>query len=208
VAQLPDGNGPAYEGLRERVSTALLLDSESPSVEFKSGIAWDSLKIDIIKTVLAMSNLRDGGLIIVGHTQAATMTEGMAEGVLATYDPDIMLDQCDEYASPRAVISMARMNIGGNNYIAIEVSEFDEDPVICKKGYHPDLKRGGVYIRPLTGRPRSSIVSDAQEMRAVLELAIDKGISNFETRAVRRGYVSTPRDSEAYRAEQTDLDDA
>lgn len=185
----------------------MLLDSESQSVEFKSGVAWDALKIAAIKTVLAMSNLPDGGLVVIGNPQSGGLA-GIADGDLATYDPDIMRDQFDEYASPRAIVSMAQFEFGGLKYVGVRVEEFEELPVICKKDHGADLRKGGVYIRPYTGRPRSTIVTSAEEMRDVFELAMDKGIARFEARAARRGFARDSTDAAAYASEASDLDDA
>ena len=208
MASLPDGNGPGYVALSERVETALRLNSESPSVEFKAGGDWSTHKIDVIKTALAMSNLRDGGLIIIGRPQDRALPEGVCTPDLATFDPDMMLDHLAEYASPRVIVNMARFEFDAYKYVGIEVSEFDDLPVLCKKAHDPNLKRGGVYIRPFTGRPRSTIVTSAEEMRSVLELAIDKGILTFEATAKRRGYAKQPSDAAAYAAELDDLSDA
>jgi hypothetical protein len=210
MAQLPDGNGPGFESLFERVKTALQLGVESPSVEFKAGSSWNTLKTAIIKTVLAMSNLRGGGLVIVGRPESSSAPEGINTADLATFDPDVMRDQFDEYASPRAVVSIARVNVASYNYVAVEVEEFEKDIVICKKNQNPErqLTQGTVYIRPFTGRPKSVPVGNAEEMQSVIELAIDKGISLFEDRARRRGYERTPSDAAAYGAELADLDDA
>ena len=208
MPQLPDGGGPGFQALRDRVQTALLLDSESPSVNFKGGAAWSALKITIVKSVLAMSNLSDGGLIIIGHPQDGAISPGVSERDLATYDPDVMRDKIDEYASPRAIITMAQFELSGHKYIGIKVEEFEELPVVCKKDHERELRKGGVYIRPYTARPRSTIVTSAEEMRDVLELAIDKGITTFEARAARRGFGRNATDAAAYAAEAGDLDDA
>lgn len=207
MPHLADGDGPGFQSLRERVQTALLLDSESPSVEFKSGAAWLTLKIRVVKSVLAMSNLSDGGLIVIGHPQGGSIPPGVSDADLATYDPDVMRDQIDEYASPRAIVTMAQFDLSGRKYIGIRVEEFEQLPVICKKDHEGELRKGGVYIRPYTGRPRSTIVTSAEEIRDVLELAIDKGIATFEARAARRGFERASTDANAYAAEASDLDD-
>ncbi len=202
LAQLPDANGPGFENLRARVETALKLNAESPSVEFKTGASWSTLQIAITRTVLAMSNLIDGGLIIVGQPEDPSLPHGVNDKDLASFDPDIMHDQFDAYASPRAIVSIALVSIADQKYVAIQVSEFEELPIVCKKDCQPGLKlkAGSLYIRPFEGRPRSIAVRNAEQMRGVLELGVDKGIANFEARARRRGY--TPRgDDDNYKRE-------
>jgi len=207
MAQLPDGNGPGFESLRERVRTALQLGVESPAVEFKAGVSWDTLRISIIKTVLAMSNLQYGGLIIVGRPESSNSQDGINPAELATFDLDVMRDQFDSFASPRAVVSIARVKIGTHTYVVIDVAEFEEDIVICKKDQLPELalKKGTVYIRPFHGRPRSVPVSNAEEMRSVIELAVDKSEQRFGGRAKRRGFVRQRASASAYEAEVSEL---
>jgi predicted HTH transcriptional regulator len=178
---------------------------ESPSVEFKAGASWQTLKIAIIKTVLAMSNLPDGGLIVIGLPETEDIDRGVNDEDLATFDSDVMLDQIGEYASPRAIVNIAQFGIDGRKYVGIEVSEFEQVPVVCKKGYNTDLRNGGVYIRPFSGRPRSTIIGDAEDMRSVLDLAIDKGIQQARATAARRGFVQPPNDDAAYAEELTGL---
>jgi len=205
---LPDGERSEYSSLRARVATAIALDTESPSVEFKAGEPWDSIKIRVIRAVLAMSNLRDGGLIIIGHPEKPDeYPEGVRADSLLTYDPDVMRDQFDSYASPRAVVSIAKFVIGDHTYVAIDISEFEEVPVICKADSKPclTLRAGTVYVRPFTQRPRSVPVASAEEMRPILELAIDKGIALFEVRAHRRGFTRSPKDAEMYAAEGQEI---
>jgi hypothetical protein len=133
--------------------------------------------------------------------------DGLSDAELETFDPDEMLDQLEEYASPRVIVNMARFEFYHNKYVGIEVAEFEELPVVCKKAYNGHLRRGSIYIRPFTGRPRSTIVNSAEEMRSVLELAIDKGILSFEARAAHRGFGRPPADNAAYAAELGGLDD-
>lgn len=194
--------------MRERVDTALALNTEAPSVEFKAGAKWDTLKAAIVKTALAMSNLLDGGLIIVGRPEDTSLKDGVSAADLESYDPDIMRDQFDAYASPRVVVSIAQFDLAGSLYVAIDVSGFEEDPVVCKKDLGPDrvLRQGAIYIRPFGGRPRTVPIATAEEMRSVVELAIDKRSAAFEARARRRGYERNPGDAACYSGELADLE--
>jgi hypothetical protein len=206
MAQPPDGDLPAYARLKNRATTALDLNEEQPGIEFKRSRPWDDLWIDLTRSSMGMSNLRDGGIIIVGRPEDRS-TEGITPSDLATYDPDEMRDRFDSYASPGVAVTIVQITHQGSRYLIIDVAEFVEVPVVCRKNCNRDLLNGAFYIRPLTGRPRTTIVTSAEEIRDILNRAVQKGMRRFHEAAEAAGYAPRLNSADAYRRELGELDD-
>jgi hypothetical protein len=147
-----------------------------------------------------MSNTRDGGLLVVGRSEDGT-EDGVTSDVLATYDLDVMKDFFDSFADPPVLVTIITVAAGGRDYIAMEVREFEEEPVICKKNGGDELQEGAIYIRADLGRPRSNRITSNRDMRALLELALDKREARFRATAEARGFRRIPSDEENYMRE-------
>ena len=191
MASIPRTDTPGYRQLHERVGNALDRLQEAPDIEFKESASWDLLKWKIIKTALAMGNLRDGGILIVGVAQRAGQEQrtGITQEHLATYDPDKIADQFGRFISPEIEFTLVRVPHQDNTYLAFEFQEFREIPLVCKRN-GPDgegLVAGTVYVRPWEGRPRSTKVTDAAQMRELLDLAGDKAARRIIERGTRAG---------------------
>ena len=78
--------------------------------------------------------------------------------------------------------------------VAVEVSEFDRDPHVCKRSYQGVLQDGQTYVRP-RGQPRSVPIPSSAEGRELHELAIDKGVREFVRRAGAAGIPLGPMPS-------------
>ncbi|MDB5070245.1 MAG: hypothetical protein JWM87_1356 [Candidatus Eremiobacteraeota bacterium] len=194
---IPSASSAGYERLRQRVQEALDYNAESPGVEFKESRPWSSLRVKIAKTAMAMANLRDGGLLIVGRGNGHGRPEGMSSEDFADYDGDTIRDFVDSYASPSVQLAIASVEVSERLYIAIDISQFTELPVICKKAYDPDLKSGAIYIRPYVGRPRSRGVETAEDLRELLEIAAELQARKLMIQARRAGFEVSPPDRTA-----------
>ena len=63
---------PGHRALHERVTDALDTCVESQAVDFKESAPWDAIKFKLTRTAMAMGNLRDGGLIVIGVSERGT----------------------------------------------------------------------------------------------------------------------------------------
>lgn len=150
--------------------------SESPALDFKHPMRWDSNSF--VKDFLAMANLPAGGRIIVGveEDKSASGTSryvrrGVDAVTAATFDPDIMKDQIDQYADPQVEFSVTVAKDGaGLTYVIIKVHTFTEQIVICKRD-GKEVKAGDIYYRRTRGRAQSGRVDSAHDMRSILLLA-------------------------------------
>lgn len=169
---------------------ALLEAGETRRIEYKDGQPWsdNAFKARVTKTILAMSNVKDGGRIVIGVTEQANgsfVARGVNQHDLETYVSDEMKDFVGTFADPHVDFSVDTGEHDGKHFIVITVREFEEIPVICKKDFGQILRRGDIYTRTRDRRPESARVSNHADMREIIELATDK----TQRKLRERGYV-------------------
>lgn len=153
---------------------------EPRNTEFKNGNDWDHLKYKITKALIGLSNLEEGGKVIVGIKDNVNDSDaliGMAEEQSKTYTLDNIMKFANEYADPPLKI---KIHIFPNNdeekkyFVVINALEFSELPTICKKdGGGGILQREKIYIRPRKNTETTDNFSH-HDMRELLELATEK----------------------------------
>jgi hypothetical protein len=180
---------------------------ERPNFEYKGLGSWTDLpfRARIVRAILALSNTRDGGQIVVGveQQQDTYVPTGLTQAQIDTFQEETMQDGAAEYAAPFVLFTREFRQHNGVQFVAIAVQEFNQVPVICKKDYQGILQRGAIYVRSRTRRPESVPVSTESDMRDLIELAVDKGIRRLR----ERGYVfeGQPQIPELYDREIEDL---
>ena len=158
---------------------------ETPTLEFKGPMSWD--KHSLIKDILAMANVADGGTIVFGIEDETLHRKGLSDEEIATFKPDEMRDQIAPYADPHVIFRCEIVSDrGGRKYAVLSVSPFEELPVICRKN-GPDSKEGVVYFRSSERRPQSAAVGSSSDMRAIIETSIAR-----RQHALRRAGILTP----------------
>jgi len=136
----------------------------------------------VTKTILAMSNLRDGGHIVIGVEQQESgkcVPKGVLPDHLQTYSYDLMTDFVRGYAEPYVRFDMDVVEEDGMSFVVASVVGFDEVPVVCRKSFGDILAEGTVYVRPRSGRPRSEPVTSYVDMRELLDLAGEKRLRRY-----------------------------
>lgn len=180
------------------------LGKEGRSLEFKQSTPWGEsrFKAKIAKSILAFTNVRDGGRIIVGVEQkddGGFDFKGMTTEHLATWNYDDLASNVSEFADPFVDFSLERVPYNSKTFLVITIHEFRDLPVICKKDYASLLRRGAIYTR--TYRiPESAEVPSQTELREILDVAIEKGTRALLRTASRVGLTvpSGPSDSELF----------
>ena len=122
------------------------------------------------------------------------------EEQLATWqDYDVVSTRINEYASPTVNFNPTTLEFDGRKFAIIQVEQFDDVPILCAKEYktgkekgEPTLRRGACYVRA-RHKPETSEIPSEEEMRELLELAIDKGVRKFLTRARIAGLFGDTR---------------
>jgi predicted HTH transcriptional regulator len=156
----------------ESLEAALVGAQETDSIEFKAAMNWDAKTF--VKDILAMANVIDGGVIVVGVEDKTFARQGLTEQQIETYNIDHMRDQIDPYADPRVIFSKQILNDSeGLRYVVIEVAPFEEIPVICAKDGH-DVSAGSIYFRSRSRKPASARVDRAEDMREIVESSISR----------------------------------
>lgn len=166
------------------ISAILANPIESRSIELKSAIPWRDINNqhqlqDVVKSIIGLSNVKDGGKIILGITQNPDRTftsTGMSATDLHTYDQDHIYQIVRAYANPTPRFEIRNVEYDRKFFIVFAIQEFLYTPVICIKdgsnaGKEPLIK-GALYIR--THKPETKKVDNETEMREIINLAIDK----------------------------------
>jgi hypothetical protein len=162
------------------------LEAKGPaSIEDKPFVAR------VARAVMAMGNLRDGGLVVIGvaDTQVAAMLPGLDAVQVAEWsDFDRVSASLAKYSDPPVSFELHVFTLSsGADVVVLEVEEFEHDIHVCKKSYQGILQDGHTYVRP-RGEPRSVTVPSSADMRELHNLAIDKGVREFVRRAGAAGF--------------------
>jgi predicted HTH transcriptional regulator len=186
----------------EEFESLLALGHEVDGVELKGAwIRTDRLFLaKVARAVLGMANRRDGVLVILGVEETAKadavgLSDEQAESWLRYDDVSASVN---EYASPCVRFETELHTFWGKKFVFIRVHQFDDIPILCAKDYNepgkntPVLRRGACYVRS-RHKPETSEIPSEEEIRELLELAIDKGVRKFLSRAQKAGiFPSAP----------------
>ena len=173
LPKIPAGHG----ALRQRVEDGIARCQEEPGIDFKQSAPWVDLRAKLVRHCLAMANLVDGGLIVLGVREDGTnwKIEGMQQSHLETYDPDTILDEVKKYASsPLKIAVVVHEDEHGRAFVVLHVHPVEELPVVCTRNGGGGLVAGGFFVRPAEGRPRSERVMCAEDMRYLVHTAAER----------------------------------
>src|SRR6266568_3173591 len=185
----------------EQFEELLTLENEIPEVEFKGpGPRSNSYHLaKIARAVMGMANRRDGGTVIIGVEETNSMLNpiGLSQLDAATWrNNDRIIDALASYMTPPASFTRSIREFQGKEFVVLEIQEFAEIPIICKKNFqrdhqsgHPDvvLRDGACYIRSRHKPETVEATSSTEHMRDLLDLAIEKGVRKFVTQAQSAG---------------------
>ena len=171
------------------------LNHELNGVEFKGPGPMTNrrLVMQVVKAILGMSNRRDGGIIIIGveDNDGELNPVGLISSNIDEWTSDDLSDQVANYADPSASFTLEKREYEGNSYVVIEVEEFSDVPVLCKRDYDDLLRAGACYVRPRR-KPETTEIPTQADMRDLLDLATEKGVTQFLERARRVGLFISP----------------
>jgi len=148
--------------------------AETQRIDFKESCNWNVVKF--AKDIMALSNLKDGGYIVLGLKEKHNYFErtGVTEEHKNSFKIDVMKDQMSAFADPNVDFQIDfKKDKNDKLFIIITVNEFREIPVICKKD-SDDTKAGTIYYRNSNRRIESAPVSNSYDMRDIIRLATFK----------------------------------
>lgn len=184
----------------DQLADILALGHEQRGVEFKGpGSTGDTaFRAKVIRAGLGLTNRRDGGYIIVGINDKIPASGGPGldpQQVIEWTNYDNLATWFGEYADPAFRFEVVALQTRqGHTVVAIEVLEFEEIPVLCKRDFGQTLKRGALYTRS-HARPETSDTHQHAELRELVDLAIEKGLRRFVERAALAGVSLHPAES-------------
>jgi len=171
---------------------------EERNLEYKRSISWQepATKAKIAKSAIAMANLRDGGAIIIGVEKKGEAYNpiGMKQGHVESFKQDDVMDYVNEkYADPYVELTVTQVSENNKWFVAIQVHEFGQLPIICKNDGLENLKRGAIFTRSRVKYETAQVRSQT-EMREILDLAVDKEIRRLRSRGLV-SFVEVPSPS-------------
>ena len=171
---------------------------EERNLEYKQSMIWDepATKAKITKSAMAMANLPDGGAIVLGVKENGETYSpiGMEIEHEESFKQDDVMDWVNGYADPYIELTVTLVSKDNKAFVVIQVREFDQLPVVCKKDGKAGLKRGAFFTRSRRKYETTQIGSQT-EMREILDLAVDKEIRRLRSRRLispLTGIVSLP----------------
>lgn len=168
--------------------------AETQNIEFKAAYKWD---VNFLaKDILALSNVRDGGYIIIGVEDKTFQRIGVDEEVKKSYNRDIMLDQMSKFAIPSVdFYVLYPKDKDGLTYVIIHVLEFKEMPVVCRKGTPQSGTQSYlIYYRNSNRRPESAPVSNHRDLEDIIERATVKKMKKLKQLGLDVEPTETARD--------------
>jgi hypothetical protein len=181
----------------------ILRGRESRRVEMKASLDFSrkTVKAKLAKAAMGMANTRDGGIVILGMKELGEgqfEPQGMDPGHLLTFDQDRVSSSVMEYAAPYVELAVRRVvgdnhpSLGDKVFVVLDVLEFAEMPVICKRSYQNEgVREGAVYVRSFE-RYETREVQTEGEMRELLDLAIEKRLRRHLQLTESAGGVIVP----------------
>lgn len=176
----------------EEFSDLLAAGYESVSVEFKPGVQREANDLfhRVVRAVLAMANKRGGGHVVLGveETTNGLALKGVPVAARASWKYDDVSAAINAYADPNVRFDRLDVKYKNRTFFVLRVHEFDDIPVLCRKGEPrppgkktQTLRAGACYVRS-TRKPESIEVPSQTEMRELLDLAADKAIRRYLAR--------------------------
>lgn len=196
---------------RDPAIAALSAGVELRNTEFKESQPFDVLRWKIIKTAMAMANLRDGGQIIIGAHQRNGPLEldGIHADCEATYDADDVLEAINKFANPPVTATVRVMLFDERRFVVIQVAPFERTPVICRRGT-PDgvsdvMRRGDIFVRSRDRIATTRLVDD-DLMAELVEVAAERRAAQIIGTAQRAGLRMPEHDAVAFAREREGFD--
>jgi len=170
---------------------------EERYLEYKCSMMWtgnDVTKVKVAKAMMAMSNLSNGGVVVVGMKElerGVWQPDGMSEQQVMSFNHDDIAQWVNDCAVPSVQFEVESFELDGNRFVIIKVREFDRIPVVCRRQKTvggEDLRAGAVYFRS-NRKHESAPISSDEDMRELIELAVDKGVAQEIKRLRELGLI-------------------
>lgn len=209
---LPVSTSAGFSEVANRVNLAIDFLRETQSIEFKESQPWEILRILIAKTSMAMSNLRDGGMIVIGikEDKQSWVLQGVDATIKATYEPDDISEFIARFSSPTTTVHSFEHPYKGLSFVVIVVDAFQETPTVVKRDApdnqagKPSFRKGDFLIRP-SGKPQTIKVEDETHMHSLIEIAAERRSQRFLRSAHNLGLSAPPEAAILFRDQRKEV---
>lgn len=182
-------------------------------LEYKPPFGWNDsnstwVKEKITRAVLAMTNIKYGGQIVIGIQETKekeVKLTGLTDKQLRTFeDFDGIKGFIDGFSCTNTDFDIEWGEHNGSNFIVFTVQEFTEIPAICRKDGHTagTLRKDDIYVRSKRA-PYSSIRATEAELREIIKMAVDKEKVDLKSRGYVKKSIVSPE--EFYKKQIKDL---
>jgi predicted HTH transcriptional regulator len=181
---------------QEELERILRSGREGLSIEFKRSASFNdpATKGKVIRTALAMANIRDGGVLAFGIEEIAPNPVcelvGMTKADHDSFNQDNVTTTINTHATPHIDLSIEHLKIDDKLFVAVVIRQFADYPVICARDFVAVDKaaviRGRIYCRSRR-TPESTEVQTPEDLRDIINLATDRGLERyFRQREIER----------------------
>lgn len=197
----------------DQMAQMLEVGYELRNLEHKPPFGWNDnnstwVKEKLTRAVLAMTNIRYGGQIIIGIDETKTKEirlTGLTDVQLKTFeDFDGIKGFIDGFSYTNTDFDIEWGEHNGSKFVVITVQEFSEIPAICRKDGQTTgtLRKDDIYARSKRA-PYSSIRVTETELREMIKMAIDKEKTDLKSRGYVKKSIVSPE--EFYKKQIKDL---
>lgn len=197
----------------DAIIRALRQLAESRDTEFKESQPYEILKWKLVKSCMAMANLRNGRLIIVGVSERGGRPEalGVEPAHEASYNQDNLLALINRHARPHVSLRLRIVPHNDARFIGIEVEPFARTPIICGRDTPPDadpdrLHEGNIPARSLDRIATTRLVN-GDLMAEIVEIAAIKRAAEIIATAQQIGLRMPDNAGDQVRRERQDFGD-
>lgn len=186
---------------------------ETRGVELKRTMNWSEAATQgkVIRTALALSNHRDGGLLLLGfeeYEDGSHSFVGVSDEDSASFDPDAVVSTINKYATPHVRVEVVRRTIDDKHVVAIVVQQFHDAPTICSRDLtiddKPVLRASRIYCRSRR-MPETTEVTSPDDLREILDLAVETALARYAALRRVEGEASKQTDGDQFAAQIEDL---
>jgi len=184
----------------EEFAELVRLGNEAPGLEFKPPASRDDPRVraEVVRAALALANRRDGGRIVLGvvdDQKAKSLDpQGLSDGQLKSWNRDDLSSLLATYADPMVDFDQSTLEIEGKRFLIITIRQFRTTPIVCKQSLQVEgktiLRVGGLYVRGRR-KPESVEVSSYEELREMIDMAVELGVERFGDLARRAGVLGS-----------------
>jgi predicted HTH transcriptional regulator len=177
---------------------------EERHIEYKRSINWSNsnVKAKITKSILSMSNIQDGGYLVLGVENTPINPVGMSEIDFDSFNQDDVNAYVAKYADPYANFTLYKREFDKKKFVIINIKEFSEIPVICKKSGLENLVIGEIFTRTRRMYETAKVPSQT-ELREILDMAINKKLRTFREQLSIAGLLVEQSEDDEFIAKTT-----